>query len=275
MTTTPIVSTIQTRHPVEIILENLTVPSQDLGVPSEPEGRTPYSVIPDSPPIPVLALATSALASLTEESTAPAKSSEPPQTLVVTHSINTPITVHAPASRHVPVLVVSGLVVFPYPLAVVAALSDPGHPQNATGRLASGPVPTLPFIASPVLASIADVLFQPVKLPSITPLSFAITHCLSSIHPITPSRSQDAVGGRASHCSVVEIGRRSAYCSFVKPPHSSANVIDVVCAFALGAPQPFANLVSSSPLFLFTSLRSIPFHLVPPSLALGSSLLGS
>src|ERR1700754_2319412 len=58
MSTTPIVSTIPTRPPSSYILENLTIPSQDNGIPTELSLLTPYSRIPSSSPVPVLALAT-------------------------------------------------------------------------------------------------------------------------------------------------------------------------------------------------------------------------
>ncbi|KAH8976662.1 hypothetical protein EDB86DRAFT_3095089 [Lactarius hatsudake] len=132
MTTTPIISTIQTRRPVEIILENLTVPSQDLGVPSEPEGCTPYSVIPDSPPIPVLALATSALTLLIEGPTLPAEPSEPSQPLIVSHSVDTPVTVHVPATPT-------------YPPETTVALTPP--PPLSPPAILAAHIPVAPFPA--------------------------------------------------------------------------------------------------------------------------------
>jgi len=58
MSTTPLVSTVPARAPVEAILENLTIPSQDNGVPFELSLLTPYSCVSSSPPTPVLAYAT-------------------------------------------------------------------------------------------------------------------------------------------------------------------------------------------------------------------------
>ncbi|KAH8994392.1 hypothetical protein EDB86DRAFT_3078250 [Lactarius hatsudake] len=152
MTTTPVISTIQTRRPVEIILENLTVPSQDLGVPSEPEGHTLYSVIPDSPPLPILALATSALASLhcrrspdpltgvqssgtnlttSEEPTSPAKLPEHPKTIIIPFSVDTPITVHIPATPT-------------YPPETTLSLTPPPPLSPPTVLAAHIPIPPFP-----------------------------------------------------------------------------------------------------------------------------------
>src|SRR5271170_4419865 len=58
MSTTPLVSTVPARAPVEAILENLTIPSQDNGVPLELSLHTPYSLVSSSPPTPVLIHAT-------------------------------------------------------------------------------------------------------------------------------------------------------------------------------------------------------------------------
>ncbi|KAH9014781.1 hypothetical protein EDB85DRAFT_2157155 [Lactarius pseudohatsudake] len=61
MSTTPLVSTVPVRPPVAAILENLTIPSQDLGIPEGLILHTPYSNITDSPPLAILALATKRL----------------------------------------------------------------------------------------------------------------------------------------------------------------------------------------------------------------------
>src|SRR5271170_6402319 len=58
MSTTPLISTVPARAPVEAIPENLTIPSQDNGVPLELSLHTPYLLISSSPPTPVLIHAT-------------------------------------------------------------------------------------------------------------------------------------------------------------------------------------------------------------------------
>src|ERR1700761_7918180 len=59
---TPITHTTQDRAPAQIILNNLTIPSQEGGVPfvSNSYANTPHSPVARSPPLPVLQLATNA-----------------------------------------------------------------------------------------------------------------------------------------------------------------------------------------------------------------------
>ncbi|KAH9043918.1 hypothetical protein EDB85DRAFT_2138613 [Lactarius pseudohatsudake] len=79
MSTTPLISTVPARPPVATILENLTIPSQDLGVPEALLLHTPYSVISDSTPVPVLALATEGI-TLGSPSPSPTQKPKQPET---------------------------------------------------------------------------------------------------------------------------------------------------------------------------------------------------